>query len=97
MLRSVERLFINIYREDTPFTLINVKYIRRIAFYLILSIFGPAVFRTVFQVITGLEFGISFELMDVMIALIIFSLSYIFEYGYEIQLDSKGKMYDIVD
>lgn len=35
--------------------------------------------------------------MDVMIALIIFSLSYIFEYGYEIQLDSKGKMYDIVD
>lgn len=97
MLRSVERLFINIYREDTPFTLINVKYIRRIAFYLILSIFGPAVFGTVFQVITGLEFGISFELMDVMIALIIFSLSYIFEYGYEIQLDSKGKMYDIVD
>ncbi|MCI8460073.1 MAG: hypothetical protein HFE81_01620 [Bacilli bacterium] len=48
MLRSVERLFINIYREDTPFTLINVKYIRRIAFYLILSIFGPAVFGTVF-------------------------------------------------
>ena len=34
-----------------------------------------------------------FELMSILEILIIFSMSYIFEYGYEIQKDSKGKMY----
>ena len=31
-----------------------------------------------------------FELMNILEILIIFSMSYIFEYGYEIQKDSKG-------
>ena len=31
--------------------------------------------------------------MSILEILIIFSMSYIFEYGYEIQKDSKGKMY----
>ena len=33
------------------------------------------------------------ELISILEILIIFSMSYIFEYGYEIQKDSKGKMY----
>ena len=35
-----------------------------------------------------------FELMSILEILIIFSMSYIFEYGYEIQKDSKGIMYE---
>ena len=35
-----------------------------------------------------------FELMSILEILIIFSMSYIFEYGYEIQKDSKGIMYN---
>lgn len=97
ILKSIERLFINIYGNDTPFTLSNINYIRKIAFWLILSIFGPVILGIIFQIITGLEMGVEFELIDILIALIIFSLSYIFEYGYEIQLDSKGKMYDSLD
>ena len=34
------------------------------------------------------------DLMTILEILIIFSMSYIFEYGYEIQKDSKGKMYN---
>jgi hypothetical protein len=34
------------------------------------------------------------DLMTILEILIIFSMSYIFEYGYEIQKDSKGIMYD---
>ena len=34
-----------------------------------------------------------FELMGILEILIIFSMSYIFEYGYEIQKDSKGIIY----
>ena len=35
--------------------------------------------------------------MDIVFVLIITSLSYIFKYGYEIQLDSKGKIYGAAD
>ena len=35
-----------------------------------------------------------FNLMSVLEILIIFSMSYVFEYGYEIQKDSKGIMYN---
>ena len=34
-----------------------------------------------------------FELISILEILIIFSMSYVFEYGYEIQKDSNGKMY----
>lgn len=33
------------------------------------------------------------NIINVLEILIIFSMSYIFEYGYEIQKDSRGKMY----
>jgi hypothetical protein len=36
----------------------------------------------------------SFGLIGILEILIIFSMSYIFEYGYEIQKDSKGKIYN---
>ena len=35
-----------------------------------------------------------FELMSILEILIIFSMSYIFEYGYEMQKDSKARMYN---
>ena len=38
---------------------------------------------------------VELELMNIIYILVVFSLSYIFEYGYEIQLDSKGKIYGI--
>lgn len=31
--------------------------------------------------------------MDLVYILFLYTMSYIFEYGYEIQLDSNGKMY----
>ena len=37
--------------------------------------------------------NVGIELMDFILVLIIFSMAYVFEYGYEIQLDSRGKMY----
>ena len=35
-----------------------------------------------------------FDLMSILEILIIFSMSYIFEYGYEIQTESNGIMYN---
>ena len=40
-----------------------------------------------------IDLSVSIELIDILFILIILSLSYIFKYGYEIQLDSNGKIY----
>ena len=45
------------------------------------------------EVFSNLDGESAFELVSILEILIIFSMSYIFEYGYEIQKDSKGKMY----
>lgn len=93
VLKYVEKLFVNIYNNDTPFTTENISFIKRIALFLSITIICPNVLGILFQIITKMDMNIEFELMDLVYVLIIFSLSYIFEYGYEIQLDSKGKMY----
>ena len=89
----LEKLFLNIHNEDTPFNMLNVSYIKKVAIYLILSIIIPDVIGTISGLAYGLDLGISIEVMDIVFILIIFALSYIFKYGYEIQLDSKGKIY----
>ena len=45
------------------------------------------------QIIYSKDLNISFSLMEYVYVGIIYVLSYIFEYGYEIQLDSNAKMY----
>lgn len=93
ILRNIEKLFINIHNDDTPFTLENVKYIRKIAMFLIIAIIAPTVCGGLFQAFAEVDMNVGIELMDLILVLIIFSMAYIFEYGYELQLDSRGKMY----
>lgn len=93
MLNSLEKLFININKGDTPFTLENVKYIKKIAFLMIIATLLPSLSGTVFEMLIGIDFDNGFELFNLIEILFLFSIAYIFEYGYEIQLDSKGKMY----
>ena len=39
------------------------------------------------------ESNLSIEMFSVVEILFVLTMAYMFEYGYEIQLDSKGKMY----
>ena len=94
ILSYVEKLFNNIKNNNTPFTLDNVTFIKRISYLMIALI----ILTPLSGVIINLIFGVSevespFELMGILEILIIFSMSYIFEYGYEIQKDSKGIIY----
>lgn len=95
ILGCVEKLFNNIKDKTTPFTLDNVKYIKKISYLIIALILITPISDILFSIILGISTGGSspFELMSILEILIIFSMSYIFEYGYEIQKDSKGKMY----
>ena len=97
MLKRLEKLFNNINNGDTPFTLENVEHIKKIAYLMITLIILPYVGGTIFGILLNRNLDVSFELFSVVEILILFVISYIFEYGYEIQLDSKGKMYGDVN
>ena len=95
ILSYVEKLFNNIKNNNTPFTLDNVNYIKRISYMMIALIMITPISELLFNMlIDNLESSGGFELMSILEILIIFSMSYIFEYGYEIQKDSKGIMYE---
>ena len=94
ILSYVEKLFRNIKNNNTPFTLDNVNYIKKMAYLMIALILINPISGMLFGSILGVsEASIGFDLISILEILIIFSMSYIFEYGYEIQKDSKGKMY----
>ncbi len=94
ILRYVEKLFNNIKNINTPFTLDNVNFIKKISYLMIALIIIVPLSGTLINMFFGLsEDNSPFELMSILEILIIFSMSYIFEYGYEIQKDSKGTIY----
>ena len=92
-LNRLEKLFININQGDTPFTLENVKYIKEMAKFMIIALILPSGVGVIFEKILGADLGVDFELFDVIQILFLFGISYIFEYGYELQQDTKAKMY----
>ena len=90
-LNHLSKLFKNINEGDTPFTLENVHHIKQMSYFMIAETIMVAI-GNLFSglVLDGQEFDIGFGLISI---LIFYSIAYIFEYGYEIQLDSKGKIY----
>ena len=93
ILKHIELLFKNINKGDTPFTLENVNHIKKIAFLMIANIIFPAIIGGLFNGLMGSDVDFNIGGSNLIEILILFVMAYIFEYGYEIQLDSKGKMY----
>lgn len=91
--KRLEKLFINIHNGTTPFTMENVDHIKKMAIFMILIIVLPNISGVITQMIVGEDLGIGFEMFDIIYILFLFSMAYIFEYGYQLQLDSKGMMY----
>ena len=92
-LSRLEKLFININEGDTPFTLENVKYIKEMAKLMIIALILPSGGGIIFEKILATDLDVGFELFDIVQILFLFGISYIFEYGYELQQDTKAKMY----
>ena len=93
ILNHLEKLFININKEESPFTLDNVEHIRKMAYLMIAAIVLPYVTGAIFGIINNINLDMDFELFDVVEILFLLGMSYIFKYGHAIQLDSNGKMY----
>ena len=96
-LKHLEDLFKNINEGDTPFTLDNVKHIKKMAYLMISLIIIPSFSGIIFELVLKSDLDVDFEMFNLFEILFLVVLAYIFEYGYEIQLDSKGKMYGDVD
>ena len=94
MLASLEKLFQNINKGDTPFTLENVGYIKKMAYFMIVVTILPTMGGLIFEVLLKMDLDIGFEIFNLIEILFLFSIAYIFQYGYEIQRDSKGIMYE---
>ena len=95
ILNYVEKLFNNIMNINTPFIKENIYYIKRISYLMIALILINPLFETAFGILIDSDNANSpFELINILEILIIFSMSYIFDYGYEIQKDSTGTMYE---
>lgn len=94
LLKHLEELFENINKGDTPFTLVNVEHIKKMSYFMIACILLSGIGSGIFESSIRNDISFGLEMFDIVEILFLYSLSYIFEYGYEIQKDSKGKMYD---
>lgn len=93
MLANLESLFTNITKLETPFTLENVNYIKKIAYFMIGAMVLSAIGSGIISSLLVDGFAAEFEAFDLIEILFIISMAYIFQYGYEIQKDSNGIMY----
>lgn len=84
-LHYIDKLFTNIMNEKSPFTMDNVNYIRRCGYYLIAAIAVPLVLSGIFEIITKTELMFNWNLVEVILILVIFTMSYVFEYGYNVE------------
>ena len=97
MSHHLEKLSMNFYVEKTPFIYENIQHIKKTIFYLITVFVLSICTQTIFTSIDTGSFVFKGDIIHLVVVVIAFLVIYIFEYGYEIQLDSKGVMYGEVD
>jgi hypothetical protein len=92
-LKHLEYLFININKGDTPFTLDNVNHIKKMSYLMIACLILSSIGQSLLDIPFNGAYIFNFNIINIVEILFLFSMSLIFEYGYELQLDSKGKIY----
>lgn len=92
-LLHLEKLFRNIYHDETPFILDNVTHIKKIAYFLIAIIATSFVCSLIAELAFKNNLNIKIDLAHIIYILLIFSIAYIFEYGCILQKNSKATMY----
>lgn len=99
IIKLIALIFKNISKEETPFTMKQVKRFQWIALLILLDVFVNAVFSTVLGGVSGGLYGIFgvfakgytnhlfVYLLEVCSAVVIFCFSFAFEYGFLLQED----------
>lgn len=93
-LKHLELLFTNINKGDTPFTLDNVNHIKKMSYLMIACLILSSIGESLLDIPFSGAYVFDFNILNIVEILFLYSMSLVFEYGHEIQLDSKGKIYD---
>ena len=88
----IDKIFNKIHKEKTPFILDNVMYIRKCAYLYIAFVVAPLVLSGIFEMITGNNMSFNLNLLEVIFVLVLFTISYVFEYGYELENKDNKKV-----
>ena len=94
VLEHLEKLFTNINEGETPFTLDNVNHIKKMSYLMIAAIITSSLSSIILDLALKIEDSIEFNMFNIVEIIFLYAMSYIFEYGYYIQKDSKGIMYN---
>lgn len=104
ILRVISLIFRDITKEETPFTMKQVKRLRWIALFILLDVVINAVFSAGLFGVIGSPFGtvgvvgggytnhVSIDIFEAFFAVVIFCLSFAFEYGYLLQEDCNDTL-----
>lgn len=94
LLNHLIKLFTLINEIDTPFTKMNIILINKIIHLVIVLIVAPYICGLIGQILLGTDMiDVDLNLIHLLYVLILFTISYIFEYGYELQKDTNAKIY----
>lgn len=91
---TIQYLFKNISSKSTPFTFINMMHIRHMTKYLLVLLICHTCIKLLIILAIIKTWIFSIDIMQIIYILSLVCLSYIFEYGYQIQLDSNGVIYE---
>ena len=92
ILKYVDKLFYNIYKEDSPFILENVECLRKMVYFMIATVVVSILSNVIAYVIVGRSLNFNFK-YNLFTMLFLYAMSYIFEYGYNLQQGTEGRIY----
>lgn len=95
VLNFAIKLFKNFGNKETPFIDENVTYLRKMGIYMIVAFALSIIGSVATQIVTGYDIGNSFNTYSALEVIVVFIISYIFEYGVELQSKSKKTLYEI--
>ena len=92
ILSKAIKLFKNIRTKETPFIEENVLHLRKMAKYIIVALIISFISNNIISAISGYDMVGNVQKYNIFEILVLFILSYIFEYGVELQKSSKKKL-----
>lgn len=96
MLKHVDKLFTNIHDLDTPFNSDNLEHTKKIAFLSLIVLIVSFVSDLLSSAYLD-NSNVSINLTSVVTVLILYAVSYLFEYACILQKDSKATIYSEID
>ena len=96
VFKYLDKLFVNICNSDTPFTNDNLEYLQKITkliFITVIISFAGDLLSTMFFSSSM----VSFNLSTLVLVLVLYVITYIFEYACMLQNKSKAVMFDDID